>query len=116
LNILTKVIEENRVTFERIGVKVGTIGSHSARKGAVTLVASSYTVSPSMSSICNRAGWKMGGTRGKCIEYEAAGDQFLRRTLCGLNSLVKEFSTSPPFFDVAVGDLASVGHYLDLIL
>jgi hypothetical protein len=54
-NILTKVIEENRVEFERIGVKVGTIGSHSARKGAATLAASGCTISPSMSSICNRA-------------------------------------------------------------
>jgi hypothetical protein len=111
-NILTKVIEDNRVEFERIGVKVGTIGSHSARKGAATLAASGCTVSPSMSSICNRAGWKMGGTRDKYIKYEAAGDQFFGRTLCGLNSLVKEFSTSPPFFDVNAGELASVDHYL----
>jgi hypothetical protein len=54
----------------------------------------------------------MGGTRDKYIKYKAAGDQFLGRTLCGLNSLVKEFSTSPPFFDVNAGELASVDHYL----
>jgi hypothetical protein len=77
-------------------VKVGSIGLHSARKGAVTLAASGCTVSPSMASICNRTGWKMGGTRDKYIKYEAAGDQFLGQTLCGLDSLVKEFSVPPP--------------------
>ena len=48
-----------------------------------------------MASIYDRAGWKMGGTRDKYIKYESVGGQFLGRTLCGLNSLVKEFSTSP---------------------
>ena len=51
-----------------------------------------------MSSICNRAGWTIGGTRDKYIKYENAGDQFLGRTLAGLNSLKQEFSISPPFF------------------
>jgi hypothetical protein len=90
-----KVITDNQDEFERLGVKVGSIGSHSARKGAATLAASGCTVSPSMASICNWAGWKIGGTRDKYIKYDSAGDQFLGRTLCGLNSLVKEFSTSP---------------------
>jgi hypothetical protein len=111
-SILTKVIVDNSDEFERIGVKVGTIGSHSARKGAATLAASGCTVSLSMSSICNRAGWKMGGTRDKYIKYESAGDQFLGRTLCGLSSLVKEFSTSPPFFNLGASELASVDHFL----
>ena len=99
--ILRDVIEENADEFERIGVKAGRIGSHSARKGAATLAASGCTVSPSMAAICNRAGWKMGGTRDKYIKYENAGDQFLGRTLCGLNSLVKEFSISSPFFNAS---------------
>jgi hypothetical protein len=111
-NILTKVIIDNKEEFERIGVKVGTIGSHSARKGAATLAASGCTVSPSMASICNRAGWKMGGTRDKYIKYESAGDQFLGRTLSGLSSLVKEFSVSPPFFNLPAGELASVDLFL----
>jgi hypothetical protein len=54
------VIVDNSDEVERIGVKVGTIGSHSVRKGAATLAASGCTASPSMSLICNRAGWKMG--------------------------------------------------------
>jgi hypothetical protein len=111
-SILMKVISENQDEFERLGVKVGSIGSHSARKGAATLAASGCTVSPSMASICNRAGWKMGGTRDKYIKYESAGDQFLGRTLCGLNSLVKEFSTSPPFFNVGAGEICNIDSYL----
>ena len=59
--ILGKIISDNREEFERIGVKVGSIGTHSARKGAATLAASGCTVSPSMAAICNRAQWKMGG-------------------------------------------------------
>jgi len=73
--ILNKVIEDNRAEFEQIGVRPGVIGSHSARKGAATLAASGCTVSPSMASICTRAGWKLGGTRDKSIKFENAGDQ-----------------------------------------
>lgn len=107
-SILTKVIEKNRAEFERIGVKPGTIGTHSARKGAATYAASGCTISPSMASICNRAGWKLGGTRDKYIKYEAAGDQFLGRVLCGLNPLSKEFSLSPPFFAMNENELSGV--------
>ena len=103
--ILNKVIEDNRAEFEQIGVRPGVIGSHSARKGAATLAASGCTVSPSMASICTRAGWKLGGTRDKYIKFENAGDQYLGRVLCGLNCLTMEFSVSPPFFDLPVSEL-----------
>jgi hypothetical protein len=112
--ILSRVISENKEEFERIGVKEGTIGSHSARKGAATLAASGCTVSPSMASICNRAQWKMGGTRDKYIKFENAGDQFLGRCLTGLNSLQKEFSISPPFFNVDDEETASIDRLLRL--
>ena len=69
-----KVITDNQDKFEILGVKVGSIASHSARKGVATLAASGCTVSPSMASICNRARWKMGGTRDKYIKYESARD------------------------------------------
>jgi hypothetical protein len=110
--ILARVISENKEEFERIGVKVGSIGTHSARKGAATMAASGCTISPSMASICNRAQWKMGGTRDKYIKYENAGDQFLGRTLTGLNSLQKEFSISPPFFNTEAGELAAIDELL----
>ena len=106
--ILGKVIKDHKEEFEKIGVAVGTIGSHSARKGAATLAATGCTVAPSMSSICSRAGWKLGGARDKYIKFESAGDQFLGRTLCGLNPLVKEFSFSPPFFNLATDQMAEI--------
>mmetsp|Transcript_13416 Transcript_13416/g.25176 ORF Transcript_13416/g.25176 Transcript_13416/m.25176 type:complete len:440 (-) Transcript_13416:928-2247(-) len=110
--ILNKVIESNREEFARIGVLPGTIGTHSARKGAATYAASGCTVSPSMSAICNRAGWKMGGSRDKYVKYEAAGDQFLGRVLCGLNPLLQEFALSPPFFNMEAEELNEVERLL----
>lgn len=104
-SILTKTIEVHADRFKVIGVKPGDIGSHSARKGGATLAATGCTVSPSMSSICTRAGWKLGGSRDKYIKFENAGDQFLGRTLCGLNSLHLEFASSPPFFDFTVDEM-----------
>ena len=110
--ILNDTIKKHEAEFARIGVKVGTIGSHSARKGAATVAANGCTISPSMASICTRAGWTMGGTRDKYIKYESTGDQFLGRTLCGLNSLVKEFSTSPPFFNMTYDELVPIDYLI----
>ena len=110
--ILNGTIKKYEDEFARIGVKVGQISTHSARKGAATVAASGCTISPSMASICTRAGWAMGGTRDKYIKYESAGDQFLGRTLCGLNSLVKEFSISPPFFNMNNNELTQVDHLI----
>ena len=109
LNLTLKKYEDE---FARIRMKVGTIGTHSACKGAATLAASGCIISPSMASICTRAGWTLGGIRDKCIKYKFAGDQFLGRTVCGLNSLVKEFSTSPPFFNMNDGGLGQVDHLI----
>ena len=47
--------------FSRLGVELGSFGSHSLRKGSSTFAASGSTMAPSMASICNCAGWKMGG-------------------------------------------------------
>ena len=54
-----KVILENKEEFEKLGVKPGDLGSHSTRKGSITLVCSRRTVYPPMSSICLRACWIM---------------------------------------------------------
>ena len=110
--ILKKVITENSEEFLAIGVKPQDIGTHSARKGAATLAASGCTVSPSMAAICNRAGWKLGGSRDKYIKYESAGDQFLGRTVCGLDSTGMEFSVSPPFFDMTAEELMLLDRFL----
>ena len=90
----------NADSFKRVGVDIHGTASHSVRKGSSTYAASGCTVAPSMASICNRAGWKMGGTRDKYIKFENAGDQHLGRVLSGLNPLSIDFSLTPPFFDV----------------
>jgi hypothetical protein len=115
-DILSKVVSENEGSFNQIGVSVGSIGTHSARKGAATLAASGCTVSPSMSSICNRAGWTLGGTRDKYIKYENAQDQFLGRVLCGFNVLSEGFSNSPPFFDTTVEEMIHIDSQLKSII
>ena len=85
--------------FKRAGVDTNVTGSHSVRKGSSTYVASGCTVAPSMASICNRAGWKMGGTYNEYIKFDNAGDQHLGRVLAGLNPLSIDFSLTPAFFD-----------------
>jgi hypothetical protein len=107
-DILSKVVAKNASKFAQVGIAPGDIGTHSARKGAASLAASGCTIAPSMASICNRAGWSLGGTRDKYIKYENAQDQFLGRVLCGLNVLGPEFSTSPPFFDVTADELMDI--------
>ena len=92
------MIKEKQEEFERIGARVGSIVTHSARKGAVTHAVSRCTVSPIMASICNMAQWKMGGTRDKYIKFENVGNKFQGRSLIGLNSLHREFSFYPPYF------------------
>ena len=98
-HILRKAIRMEETKFQRLGIDTDTTASHSIRKGSSTYAASGCTVAPSMASICNRAGWKMGGTRDKYIKFENAGDQHLGRILCGLNPLSVYFSLTPPFFD-----------------
>jgi hypothetical protein len=39
-------------TFELLEAQPGNFGSHSTRKGAITLLSSGYTVSPPIGSIC----------------------------------------------------------------
>jgi hypothetical protein len=64
------------------------------------LVAARYPLVWRPSVIGHSGRW--GGTRDKYIKFENAGDQYLGRCLTGLNSLHKEFSISPPFFNTTV--------------
>ena len=83
--IFSGIIKENKVDFARKGVEEARIGSHLVRTGEATHAASGCTCALRMSSIYNRAGWTIGGTRDKYIKFENAGDRFLGRTLEGLN-------------------------------
>ena len=56
---------------------------------------------------------QLGGSRDKYIKYEAAWDQFLSRTLCGLDPLSISFSgVSPPFFDLPPVGIAELDSWI----
>ena len=113
---LRRILEANESTFEGMGVDIDDIGSHSARKGSATRCSTGCTVSPPMASICLRAGWSMGPVRERYIHYEKAGDQFVGRTVCGLNSMSTEFGISPCYFDftgIHEGDRQSTQDSID---
>ena len=101
MGIFHKVIERNKEVFEVLGIKEGDLGSHSCRKGAITLVSAGCTVSPPMAAICLRACWSMGPMKDRYIHYEKAGDQFVGRCATGISSLTKEFATSPVYWDLS---------------
>ena len=75
--------------FVELGVQEGDLGSHSTRKGAITLVSSGCTVSPPMASICLPACWSMGPVKDRYIHYEKAGDQLVGRSATRISSLKK---------------------------
>ena len=99
MNIFSKLLRDNADVFKDLGYVPSDLGSHSARKGSATLVATGSTVSPPFSAICLRAGWSMGSVKERYIHYEMAGDQFVGRTVCGLNCLTTDFALSPCYFD-----------------
>lgn len=104
LKIFHRIIKDNCEVFERLGVKPGDLGSHSTRKGAITLVSTGCTVSPPMPSICLRSCWSMGPVKDRYIHYEKAGDQFVGRSVTCLSSMTKDFACSPPYFDTTDAD------------
>lgn len=84
--------------LKELGVESGDIGTHSLRKGSATYVASGTTASPPSVALHNRAGWKLGQTLDRYLHYEAAGDHFVGRTVCGLPPLSPDFAILPPFW------------------
>jgi hypothetical protein len=100
LKVFQKILEGNKDTFELLGAQPGDLGSHSTRKGAITLVSSGCKVSPPMGSICLRACWSMGAVKDKYIHYEKAADQFVGRTVTGIPSLDEKIAVSPAYFDL----------------
>jgi hypothetical protein len=88
----------------RWGAQAENLGSHSMRKGSTTFASSGSTACPSAAAICLRAGWSMPGVQSTYIRYEAAGDQFVGRTVAGLPLDNPNFATLPPFFENGAED------------
>ena len=84
LKIFHKIINANLEELKSLGVEKGTIGSHSARKGAITIVSSGFTVYPPMAYICLKDFWSMGPIKYRYIHYEKAVDQFGGPSVTGI--------------------------------
>ena len=74
------------------------LGAHSIRKGATTYVTSGSTAAPSYAAVGIRAGWSLGSVVSVYMKYDAAGDQYVGRTVAGLNSGSSQFAVLPPMF------------------
>jgi len=94
---------KNRDEFKQVGVDSGMLGSHSTRKGAITLASSGCTISPSMASICIRAGWSMGPMKEWYMYYAPADDQFVGRSVTGIPSVYSKFAASRVYWDWSEG-------------
>ena len=105
-SFLQKLTSKYAKEFGELGIDVQNIGVHSIRKGAATYACNGTTAAPQIAAICNRAGWTMGRVKDIYIKYEAAGDQYVGRILCGLNPLKPIFAQTPPFFRID-GDLVT---------
>ncbi|KAL7490459.1 hypothetical protein ACHAWT_000047, partial [Skeletonema menzelii] len=81
-----------------MGIEKGDLGSHSARKGACSFVASGSTASPPIVAICLRACWSLGPVKERYLHYEAGGDQYCGQVVSGRNMLTVEFAKTPPYF------------------
>ncbi|CAM9207214.1 unnamed protein product [Phaeothamnion confervicola] len=97
-SFLGRKAQERSGELAAFGVKPADIGTHSARKGSATYVASGSTACPPMPAICMRAGWSMGSIQDRYIRYESAGDQYVGRTVSGLPLSTHDFCVLPPHF------------------
>ena len=78
------------------GLEQDHVGTHSFRKGASSYVAGGSVSGPSIIPLQLRAGWSVGGVQDRYLRFEAAGDQFVGRTVCGLPIGEATFSVLPP--------------------
>ena len=65
-SVLHKVLNKHADEFAALGVDPKSLGTHSIRKGAISLVSAGCTVSPPMAAICLWAAW----TKDWYIHYE----------------------------------------------
>ena len=88
IKIFHKVIKDNVDSFQ-------PPRAHYIRKGAITIVATGFTVSPPMASIFLRDGWSMGPIKDQYIHYKKVGDKFVVRSVTGIYLLNKYFGIPP---------------------
>eukprot|EP00924_Labyrinthula_sp_SR-Ha-C_P012242 maker-scaffold_10-snap-gene-1.13-mRNA-1 protein AED:0.20 eAED:0.20 QI:0/0/0/1/0.5/0.33/3/0/415 len=91
-------LDEVENELRRRGLTPEEFGTHSLRKGAATFCASGHTNAPPIAAVQLRAGWSMGTVLKVYLRFEAAGDQYVGRTVSGLPISSYKFSTLPPGF------------------
>jgi hypothetical protein len=98
--ILGKVLRGGDLTMvmEEHGLPCSKLGSHSMRKGSATYTSSGSAEGPSITSICNRAGWKISNVLDRYLKYERASDQYCGRVVSGLPLEDEKFALLPPHF------------------
>ena len=84
--------------LNRRGIMEDNVGTHSLRKEAATYCSSGSTACPSSTAVHLRAGWTLGGVQNTYLRYEAAGDQYVGRTVAGLPLESPLFSILAPHF------------------
>lgn len=113
MKLFQKLIYVNAIRLTELGNNPDNLGSHSARKGSSTLCTTGCTVCPPYISICLRAGWALPGVQNRYLHFQEAGDQYVGRTVTGLNPLSTDFAISPPYFD---GDEQEITLYVDSLV
>lgn len=96
---LNKLLIREGYNLSSLGVDSKSLGTHSIRKGAISLVSAGYTVSPPMAAICLRATWSIWNVKDRFMHYEKAGDECVGRCVTGISSLSRLFAVSPIYFD-----------------
>jgi hypothetical protein len=67
------------------GITPEELGTHSTRKGAATYVCAGSTAGPNFHPVALRASWPMPVVQATYTKYDQAGDQYVGRTVCGLD-------------------------------
>ena len=77
----------------------GSLGHHSGRKGAISLILTGCTLSPPMAFICLCAYQNMSTVKDCYSHYKKAGNQFRGCCIPEISMLTKEFAVSPCYLD-----------------
>ena len=95
-------IKHEKEILSEFGIKIEDIGVHSLRKGAASFVSSGSTCAPPQVATNIRARWSMGIIQDTYLRYEAAGDQYVGRVVCGLPLSSPKFAVLPCQVDCSV--------------
>ena len=101
MKIFCEEMSQNKSDFQNLGLDVEDLGSHSVRKGAYSLAVTGSTVSPPIIYIFLCACWILGAVNERYLHYKKVGNNFLGRTVSGLDILSPEFFISPACFGCA---------------